>query len=83
LTQAEAELACGILRFAKIQIHAMGPQAALALQMAAELEHAVYDTTYLALARVLDLPMVTADRRLVNKRAALKNPAFPELVLLA
>ena len=83
LTQAEAELACGVLRLAKIEIHAMGKQASLALQMAAALEHPVYDTTYLALARALDLPMVTADRRLANKLAALGNAAFPEVVLLS
>ena len=68
---------------AKIEIHAMGKHAPLALQMAAALEHPVYDTTYLALARALALPMVTADRRLVNKLAALGNSAFPELVLLS
>jgi predicted nucleic acid-binding protein len=61
----------------------MGPQALLALQMAAELQHPVYDTTYLALARALDMPMVTADRRLANKLAAVRNSAFPELVLLS
>jgi predicted nucleic acid-binding protein len=83
LTEAEAELASGILRLAKIQIHAMGPQALLALQMAAKLEHPVYDTTYLALARALDLPMVTADRRLVNKLAAAGSYAFHEVVLLS
>jgi predicted nucleic acid-binding protein len=83
LTRAEAELACGILRLAKIELHAMGPQALLALQMAAELQHPVYDTTYLALARALDMPMVTADRRLANKLAAVRNSAFPELVLLS
>jgi predicted nucleic acid-binding protein len=76
-------LACGILRLAKIEIHAMGPQALLALQMAAALEHPVYDTTYLALARALDMPMVTADRRLANKLAAVRNSTFPELVLLS
>ena len=83
LTRVEAELACRILRFAKIEIHAMGPWASLALQMAADLDHPVYDTTYLALARALDMPMVTADRRLVNKVAARENPAFPDLVLIS
>jgi predicted nucleic acid-binding protein len=83
LTRAEAALACGIRRLARIEIHAMGPQASLALQMAAALEQPVYDTTYLALARAMDMPMVTADRRLVNKLAALGSSAVPELVLLS
>jgi predicted nucleic acid-binding protein len=83
LTPAEAEFACGLLRLAKIEIHAMGKHASLALRMAALLGHPVYHTTYLALARALDMPMVTADRRLVNKLAALKHAAFPEFVLLS
>ncbi len=83
VTQAEAELACGILRLANIEIHAMGQQSLPALQMAMALEHPVYDTTYLALAQALGMPMVTADRRLVNKVAASGNSGFPEVVLLA
>ena len=82
-TQTEAELAGGILRLAKIEFHAMGPRALLALQMAGTLEHSVYDMTYLALARTLGMPMVTADRRLANKLAAVANSAFPEVVLLS
>jgi hypothetical protein len=31
----------------------------------------------------LGLPMVTADRRLVNKRSALKPEVFPQVVLLS
>ena len=83
LTQAEAELACGLLRLARIEIHPTGPQAILALQMAEKLEHPVYDATYLALARALDVPMVTADRRLIAKIAVLGDPAFPQIVLLS
>jgi hypothetical protein len=29
------------------------------------------------------MPMVTADRRLANKLAAVRNSTFPELVLLS
>jgi predicted nucleic acid-binding protein len=82
LTREEAELACGILRLANIEIHAMGALALPALHLAAELRHPVYNATYLALAQALDVPMVTADRRLINKLAGLRNPAFPEVVLL-
>ncbi len=83
LTPAEAELACQILQLANIEIHPAARHALPALQMALALEHPVYDTTYLALARALNLPMVTADRRLANKIATLKNPNFPEIILLA
>jgi predicted nucleic acid-binding protein len=83
LTKAEAELACGILRLAKIAIHAMGPHATSALEMAAALDHPVYDTTYLALAQTLNVPMVTADQRLLTKVAASRNLALPKLILLS
>jgi len=82
LTAAEAELACKVLRIAKIEIHDMQRHSAMALTMALALGHPVYDTTYLALARALDIPMITADRRLVNKLSALKNVDFPRVVLL-
>ena len=71
LTQAEAELAGGVLRLAKIEIHAMGPRLALALQMAVALQHPVYDTTYLALSPGVGRALITADRRLVDKIAAI------------
>jgi predicted nucleic acid-binding protein len=83
LTQTEAHAACGILRLARIDIHAMRPQASLALQLAVELQHPVYDATYLALAKALNVPIVTADRRLVKKVSALRNPAFPDVALLS
>jgi predicted nucleic acid-binding protein len=72
-----------VLCLAKIKIHAMGPLASLALRMAAELDHPIYDATYLALARSLGMPMVTADRRLVERVAAAGHAAFPETLLLS
>ncbi len=83
LTRAEAELACGVLRLAKIEIHDMGRQSFAALRMALALDHPVYDTTYLVLAQALGMPMVTADRRLVNKVSALRGEVFPQVMLLA
>jgi predicted nucleic acid-binding protein len=83
LTQGEAELACKILGLAKIEMHDMQRHSRAALNMAVALEHPVYDTTYLALAQALDIPMVTADRRLVNKLSALKNADFPKVVSLS
>jgi predicted nucleic acid-binding protein len=83
VTQAEAELACKILHFAQIEIHDMQRHSSVALTMALALEHPVYDTTYLALAQALGMPMVTADRRLVNKLSLLKNTDFPKVVLFS
>ena len=83
LTLAEADLAWDILRLARIRIHAMGRLASPALRMAAALDHPVYDALYLALARELDMPMLTADRRLVSKLAASGNAGLPESVLLS
>ncbi len=39
--------------------------AAEALALALDLDHPVYDCVYLALAIARDLPLVTADRRLI------------------
>jgi predicted nucleic acid-binding protein len=83
LTPAEALVACRVLRLAPVEVHAMGPLQALALEMAIALQHPVYDTTYLALARALDAPMVTADRRLVGKCAAARGAALCEVLLLS
>jgi predicted nucleic acid-binding protein len=82
LTPAEAQAAIGILRLAKIDIHPTRPQASRAMQFATALRHPVYDASYLALAKALDVPMITADQRLVNKISALRNPAFPSVVHL-
>lgn len=82
LTRSEAELACAVLRLANIELHAMGNHAEAALRMALALQHPVYDTTYLALAAALNVPMVTADRRLVNKVAGMGDSGFPEIMLL-
>jgi predicted nucleic acid-binding protein len=43
--------------------------AARALEIALELRHPVYDCFYLALAEEVDAPLVTADRRLVERVA--------------
>ncbi len=83
LTSAEAGLACRLLCFASIEIHDMQRHSSSALTMALALGHPVYDTTYLALAEALDIPMVTADRRLVNKLSGMKAGAFPKVELLS
>jgi predicted nucleic acid-binding protein len=83
VTQAEAELACKILGFAKIELHDMERHSSVALSLALALGYPVYDTTYLALAQALGIPMVTADRRLVNKLSTMKSADVPKVALLS
>jgi predicted nucleic acid-binding protein len=83
VTQAEAELACKILGFAKIELHDMERHSSVALSLALALGHPVYDTTYLALAQALGIPMVTADQRLVNKLSTMKSVDVPKVALLS
>jgi predicted nucleic acid-binding protein len=45
----------------------MRPYLARAMALANEYAHPAYDCMYLAVAECLDLPIVTADTRLVNK----------------
>ena len=56
-----------VLRIADgpIACRPMRPLAATAAALARELDHPVYDCFYLALAEAEDVPLVTADRRLV------------------
>lgn len=53
-------------------------RAALALAM--ELQHPVYDCVYLALARQRDIPLVTADERLIDKIRATELDVEIELL---
>lgn len=63
----DAEVALRILTRGPLRVHATGPLAGSALRLAVDLDHPVYDAIYLALARSLDVPLVTADRRLAAK----------------
>jgi predicted nucleic acid-binding protein len=51
------------------QIRSLGPLAARALEIAAELRHPAYDCFYLALAEERRTQLVTADRRLISRLA--------------
>lgn len=53
-------------------------RAALALSI--ELQHPVYDCVYLVLARQREIPLVTADERLINKVRAAKLAVELELL---
>jgi predicted nucleic acid-binding protein len=51
------------------QIRSLGPLAARALEIAAELRHPAYDCFYLALAEECSAKLVTADRLLLSRLA--------------
>ena len=50
-----------------IEFHGTAPLAPRATAMALDLDHAIYDCFYLALAEREDAPLVTADRRFLGK----------------
>jgi predicted nucleic acid-binding protein len=53
----------------------------IALRISLDLKHPVYDCVYLALALQLEVPLITADRRLVTAVRRKKNPGFHVLAL--
>ena len=67
LAADEAEVAAQALEGADIEMVATRPYLAAATVIAVELDHPAYDGIYLAVAERLDLPLVTADRRLIAK----------------
>ena len=67
VTVEEADLAAQAIEAAEIEIVAMRPYLARALALANEYSHPAYECMYLAVAEGLDLPIVTADTKLVNK----------------
>lgn len=67
LAQAEAKAAFAALHASGIRWFATGDLSSEALAHAVNLDHAIYDCIYLALARRLDTVMVTSDERLIRK----------------
>lgn len=64
---ATATAAARWLRLAPLQLHDSGALLDDALALAMRLNHPAYDCFYLALAMQADCPLVTADRRLVER----------------
>lgn len=63
----EALLAGRLIERAGIQFHALRPLMERAQNLAAMLDHAVYDCFYLALAEAIDTDFITADRIFAQK----------------
>ena len=66
LAHDEAALAADLLARMEVELVGHRPSMPAALSLALDLGHPAYDCAYLALAIERDLPMVTADRRLVR-----------------
>ncbi len=65
LSKAEAEACFAALSLAPVRWVPTGQVTAEAMALSLDLDHPVYDCVYLALAIARDLPLVTADRRLI------------------
>lgn len=74
LTPVEFEQRLAFLASLPVVLAPLGGLVAAAGRIALDLRLTVYDTLYLALAEQLDLPFVTADRRLFQRAAA--EPRF-------
>ncbi|OAN55240.1 hypothetical protein A6A04_11300 [Paramagnetospirillum marisnigri] len=67
LPAAAGATAISALRKTLDQSYPLGDLAPRAYAIAAELNHPAYDCCYLALAEMLDAPLITADRRLAAR----------------
>jgi predicted nucleic acid-binding protein len=75
-TEMSEDVARGLIddfSHAAFEVHSNRPQLTRAFAMAAILDHPIHDCIYLALAERLDVPLITADHRLI---AALRKKGF-------
>lgn len=77
LTHDEAELALTALLAYPLRLVASSGLVARAFQLATQLQHSVYDCTYLAAAEANNAILISADLRFINKVAA--DPALSAL----
>lgn len=74
LTEPEARAAAQLLSELSIEFHAMQPLIGEAVALGLELQHPAYDCMFLALARRLRCPLVTADETLIRRSTPLRLP---------
>jgi predicted nucleic acid-binding protein len=79
MTRDDLDEAAALLREVTVRETPIRGLLPAAIRIAAELEITVYDGLYLSLAEGLRLPLVTADRKLMN--AAEAHPSFRQLIL--
>lgn len=80
IAQAQASLAVELLQHSPLTLESSLPLAARALALSLRLSHSVYDCIYLALAEREQVPLVTADMRLVER---LRQPDAADMAHLA
>lgn len=66
LTPDEASTRLKLLLEAPVSLAESGPLLAAALKLSLDLHHPVYDCVYLALALLRDIPLISADEKLVT-----------------
>lgn len=71
----DAQALFGLLAASPIELHSTAPLAPVAIELAATSDLSAYDSFYAVLAAALEVPLVTADRRLAA--------AVPGAVLVA
>ena len=81
LAAAEADAAAAALEAAEVELDSTCAYLALATRTALTLDHPAYDRFCLALAEVLDRPLVTADRRLVGAVRADPRARFVDRIV--
>ena len=77
LDAREADTAARLLETSTLETRGTRHLLGRATALAVSLGHPAYDCLYLALAREMDLPFVTADGRLVRKLAGMAPPDPP------
>lgn len=67
INRHQALFAVAVLNQAQITLEPSRPLAQRALELSLHLSHPIYDCLYLALAERRDVPLITADQKLVNR----------------
>lgn len=85
MTSEEARFSIAALRRSQIDLVPIADLSGHALELSIELDHPAYDCFYLALCRRENLPLITADDRLVRKlqSSALRLPKMISLRSIA
>lgn len=74
ISATEAGIAARTLDSFGIEFCSLEPELIRVLELALALDHPAYDCVYLALAEALDLPLVTADEKLIRRIGTASQP---------
>jgi len=74
ISATEASIAAQTMNSFGIELCSLEPDLTRVLELALTLDHPAYDCVYLALAEALDLPLVTADERLIRRVGTASQP---------